>query len=125
MKFEVDPVTGIKLRKYDKEAQVWMIVMFDLPVSSKRQRATASRFRKILLDFGLSMKQLSVYVKYEPDMHTYINTYKRIKAIIPPQGLVSILKVTEKQFGDMITYFNDKPVENEKSPELLTLFDNF
>lgn len=43
---------------------MWCLVMFDLPVLTKRQRSEATRFRHFLLDEGFWMAQYSVYVRY-------------------------------------------------------------
>ena len=45
---------------------VWCVVMFDLPVATKKQRKEATRFRHLLLDEGFWMLQYSVYVRYSP-----------------------------------------------------------
>lgn len=39
---------------------MWCLVMFDLPVETKKQRREATRFRNDLLDWGFCMVQLSV-----------------------------------------------------------------
>ncbi|MDD9851502.1 MAG: CRISPR-associated endonuclease Cas2 [Gammaproteobacteria bacterium] len=43
-----------------------MLVLFDLPVTTKRERDKATRFRKKLLDDGYSMLQFSVYMRSCP-----------------------------------------------------------
>ncbi|WP_268750364.1 CRISPR-associated endonuclease Cas2, partial [Corynebacterium argentoratense] len=42
------------------------MVLFDLPVKTKRQMSEANRFRNELLDLGYQRLQLSVYVQYLP-----------------------------------------------------------
>ena len=42
---------------------MWVMVMFDLPVGTKRQRKVAARFRKDLLEDGFWMLQFSVYAR--------------------------------------------------------------
>lgn len=39
---------------------MWMIVLFDLPVLTKRERKDANKFRKFLQDEGFDRCQLSV-----------------------------------------------------------------
>jgi CRISPR-associated protein Cas2 len=99
--------------------------MFDLPVATKKQRRVASQFRKMLLDIGFSMVQLSVYTIYSPTIAGTRQVYSQVKGIIPPQGSVRLLKVTEKQYSAMINYYNDAAIDNEEVPEQLTLFDDF
>ncbi len=43
---------------------MWMMVLFDLPVITKRQRKRATKFRNDLLDLGFEMAQYSVYLKF-------------------------------------------------------------
>ncbi|HCX96883.1 MAG TPA: CRISPR-associated endonuclease Cas2, partial [Spirochaetaceae bacterium] len=43
---------------------VWLLAMFDLPVSTREQRRAATRFRKMLLERGFLMMQFSVYARY-------------------------------------------------------------
>ncbi|WP_290387130.1 CRISPR-associated endonuclease Cas2, partial [uncultured Muribaculum sp.] len=42
---------------------MWVIVFFDLPVETKKQRKDYSDFRKRLLSDGFTMFQLSIYVR--------------------------------------------------------------
>lgn len=42
---------------------MWCVVMFDLPVGTKKQRREATRFRNLLLDEGYWRAQYSVYVR--------------------------------------------------------------
>ena len=49
-------ISGVKL--------MWMIVMFDLPVGTDKERKRATKFRNFLLDEGFSMSQFSVYLKF-------------------------------------------------------------
>ena len=43
---------------------MWMMVLFDLPVLTKKERRAATQFRKFLLDQGFGMCQLSVYMRF-------------------------------------------------------------
>ena len=45
-------ISGVKL--------MWMIVMFDLPVGTDKERKRATKFINFLLDEGFSMSQFSV-----------------------------------------------------------------
>ena len=42
---------------------MWILVLFDLPVTTKTERAKATHFRNALLDLGFEMVQFSVYIK--------------------------------------------------------------
>ena len=43
---------------------MWLMVIFDLPVGTKKQRHAATKFRNFLLDQGFSMSQFSVYLRF-------------------------------------------------------------
>ena len=83
---------------------MWLYCFFDLPVETKTQRKTAARFRKDLLKDGFSMMQFSVYIRHCASNESGTVHINRIKELIPPEGLVSIIKVTDKQFGESINF---------------------
>ena len=101
---------------------MWLIVCFDLPTDTKIQRKDAARFRKNLIKDGFSMMQYSVYMRpcaSNESMHVHIKT---IRALIPPEGLVSILRITDKQFGDTLTFCGRKRTPPPPSYTQLELF---
>ena len=81
----------------------WIMVMFDLPVLTKAERQTASRFRHALLDDGYLMIQWSIYarpcISYE-QMDTHI---ARLKAMTPDAGNVRLMFLTDQQWGKSVT----------------------
>ena len=78
-----------------------MIVFFDLPAITVEEKRYYRQVRKFLLKNGFLMLQESVYCK----MITSPSVENSVKLLIhknkPPQGLVQILTVTEKQFVKM------------------------
>lgn len=81
---------------------MWLYVMFDLPVESKSQRHRAALFRKNLIKDGFVMHQFSVYIRHCASSESAAVHIKRVSDMVPSEGSVSILKVTDKQFGDTI-----------------------
>ena len=43
---------------------MWLMVLFDLPVTSSKERKAAQTFRKFLLNNGFEMSQFSVYFRF-------------------------------------------------------------
>ena len=43
---------------------MWVWVLFDLPVATKAERKSATRFRNDLLDLGFEIVQFSVYLRH-------------------------------------------------------------
>lgn len=78
--------------------------MFDLPVNTAAQRKEYRRFVKFMKRQGFIMFQESIYVKLSINESAVKNLEKLINDHLPKEGLVSMMTVTEKQFGS-ITYF--------------------
>lgn len=101
---------------------MWMMVMFDLPVASEKDRKNYTEFRNALLDNGFEMSQFSVYLRFCGDRECSEKYVRVVKANAPPEGNVSILFFTDKQFGQIINIVRyDRPKKKE-IPDQLTLF---
>ncbi|WP_172425121.1 CRISPR-associated endonuclease Cas2 [Vandammella animalimorsus] len=101
---------------------MWMLVMFDLPVLTKAERKAASDFRKSLLDMGFEMSQLSVYLRFCTSQ-TQLDTYaRRVEAILPSGGKVSVLQFTDKQYERILTFHGRAKQPPLKAPDQFTLF---
>ena len=101
---------------------MWMIVMFDLPVTEKEESKTAAAFRKSLLDMGFEMSQFSVYMRFCTSP-AQIETYaKRVETCLPQGGRVNILQFTDKQYERAITYHGKTKQPPNKTPDQFDLF---
>lgn len=80
---------------------VRILVLFDLPVLTVENRRNYSRFRKFLIRNGFMMMQESVYCRMALNQNIANSIISNIRANKPPEGLVQILTVTEKQFSKM------------------------
>ncbi len=80
-----------------------IIIFFDLPTITSKDRQEYRKFRKSLLKGGFYMLQESVYCKLELNYTTLKYTRDYIIKNKPSHGLVQMLVVTEKQFSK-ITY---------------------
>ncbi len=78
-----------------------MLVFFDLPVDSALQRKEYRLFRKFLIKDGYLMIQESVYAKLVVNDGAAGAAVMRLRKNRPPEGLVQVLRVTEKQFATM------------------------
>ena len=101
---------------------MWLFVFFDLPTETKKDRKNASGFRTNLLKDGFSMMQYSVYIRHcasgeSADVHE-----KRIHRLLPPMGKVSVLRITDKQFGNILNFGGKVEVPKEPIPTQLELF---
>ena len=99
-----------------------LIVMFDLPVITDKERKIATSFRKFLLDDGYIMMQFSVYsriCKNNDDLQNHIN---RLKIHSPKNGNIRMLQITEKQYSNIIMFAGSKEVEEDISIDSLLVF---
>lgn len=101
---------------------MWCLVMFDLPVETKAQRREANRFRHNLLDWGFSMVQFSVYVKYWPTGGQDTATIGAIKQHLPTGGQVRVIAVSDRQWATGLRFDNASPQKTDPRPEQLTIF---
>ena len=95
---------------------VWIIVLFDLPTDTKQARQQYTKFRKFLLNNSFSMMQYSVYIRHCASKENATVHVARVKKILPPDGEVRILKITDKQFGKIEVYYGKKRRATEKAP---------
>lgn len=101
---------------------MWVIVMFDLPTDTSEARKQYTIFREHLLNDGFTMMQYSVYMRHcASDENAEVHA-RRIKAELPPDGEVRIIKITDKQFGKMQVFYGKIRHEIEHAPEQLSLF---
>ncbi len=101
---------------------MWLFVFFDLPVTLKKDRKAASRFRKDLLKDGFSMMQFSVYNRHCASKESANVHLKRVKGLMPQRGQISILQVTDKQYGNIMNYWGKKSKPLPEGPKQLELF---
>lgn len=101
---------------------MWLFCLFDLPTNTKSQRKRASDFRKYLIEDGFDMMQFSVYKRHCGSVESCNVHIKRIKQNLPKEGTVSILKFTDKQFGDIETFIGLSNKKKEKVPQQLEFF---
>ena len=101
---------------------MWLFVFFDLPVATKKERKDATLFRKLLMKDGFNMMQFSVYTRHcasaeKAEMHV-----NRIKVYIPNKGQISILTVTDKQYGQIFNFFGRMEKPKMPTPQQLEMF---
>ena len=75
-----------------------ILVFFDLPVKTAKERREATRFRKFLLQDGYYMLQYSVYVRVCNGNDAVKKHKIRLYNNLPDNGSVRLLSITEKQY---------------------------
>lgn len=108
--------------RFSEYRVMWVLVFFDLPTDSKKERKEASRFRKDLVGDGFSMFQFSIYIRNCPSMENAQTHIRRVKSFIPEYGKVGIMCITDKQFANMELFVGRKSSELPHVEQQLELF---
>ena len=98
------------------------IVIFDLPVKTKKERRLATQFRKALLDDGFEMLQFSVYTRICQNRDNANMHLNRVKKFAPNNGSIRMLSVTENQYADMAVITGEKSAQEERVTYVQTSF---
>lgn len=101
---------------------MWVLVMFDLPVTLKKERKAATQFRNTLLDLGFTMSQFSVYLRFCTSQGEVDTFSKKVEAALPAGGKVNILTFTDKQYERIQTFHGHEKQPQKKSPDQFDLF---
>lgn len=101
---------------------LWVLVFFDLPTETRKDRKIANSFRKKLLNDGFSMFQFSIYMRFCASRENADVHMRRTKINLPPKGKVGIMSITDKQFGMMEVFYGTQLQEPEIPTQQLELF---
>lgn len=101
---------------------MWLFVFFDLPTTTKKERKYAAGFRRDLEKDGFRMMQYSVYIRHCPSKENRDVHIKRVRSFVPPSGMVSIMSVTDKQYGEIVNFWGSKRAPLPETPLQLELF---
>lgn len=85
-----------------------VLVLFDLPVETKKDIRQYTHFRKLLIDDGFVMIQYSIYMRFCRNSVDADKHIARIRQLSPEKGNIRILCITEKQYEDMILIIGEK-----------------
>lgn len=101
---------------------MWVLVMFDLPVTTAEDKRNYTKFRKKLLGDGFWQIQFSVYMRPCRTDENADTHQTRVEKWLPPYGQVRIMLFTDKQFGRMKVFFSKRACMPEEPPEQLSFF---
>ena len=85
-----------------------ILLFFDLPTDTAKDRKIYAKFRKLLVNEGFVMMQESVYSKLALN-NSVVNSVKDIVyKNKPPKGIIQMLTITEKQFNSIEYVIGEK-----------------
>ncbi|MBX3240831.1 MAG: CRISPR-associated endonuclease Cas2 [Chitinophagaceae bacterium] len=101
---------------------MWVLVFFDLPTETKKDRKIYARFRKEIMADGFNMFQFSIYMRHCASRENADVHIKRVKGILPEKGHIGIMCITDKQFAMMEIYRGKELTETPPVVQQLELF---
>jgi CRISPR-associated protein Cas2 len=99
-----------------------LIVFFDLPTATKKDRKAYAKFRKFLVDNGFMMIQFSVYVRICKGLDTVQMYEVYLEKNIPPKGNVRTLTITNAQYERIKVILGTEKYEEKIGERQLVLF---
>ncbi len=93
-----------------------LIVLFDLPTTTAKERKAAAQFRNFLVKDGFTMLQYSVYSRICANHDIHQKHLHRVKRHSPSDGSVRIVALTEHQFTNMHIIVGEKTANERKLP---------
>ena len=100
--------------RFSEYRVMWVLVLFDLPTETKKDKKAYTDFRKSLQKDGFTMFQFS---SENAEVHI-----KRVKSFLPEHGNVGIMCITDKQFGNIELFYGKKTMSMNTPGQQLELF---
>lgn len=98
-----------------------ILLFFDLPTQTSKQRYNYSKFRRFLIKEGFIMCQYSVYTKLVLN-NTVSDLIKiKVRKNSPSEGSIQMLTITEKQFSNMEILLGNTQEKVEDSTDRLVI----
>ncbi len=110
------------MSQFCKYRIMWVLVFFDLPTETKKERKASADFRKKLMKDGFTMFQFSIYVRHCASRENAAVHVKRVKNLLPEAGHVGVLTITDKQFSNMELFIGTKSTKPSAPYQQLELF---
>ena len=103
---------------------MWLIVAFDLPTKSRKQRLAYTQFRKKIFKEGFIRLQYSIYARHFQTQALASAVADRLGKHLAENGVVSFFFMTDKQFDMTRNFFNSSQIdcEEQKKPEQFLIF---
>ena len=80
--------------RFSEYRVMWVLVLFDLPTETKKDKKAYADFRKNLQRDGFTMFQFSIYVRHCASSENAAVHIKRVKSFLPEFGQVGIMCIT-------------------------------
>ncbi len=90
-----------------------LLVLFDLPTTTKAHKKAYVQFRRFLIKDGYDMLQWSVYTRLTNGFDQTQTHLKRLKNNLPKEGSIRCIELTEKQFTQMKVLLGERKIQEK------------
>lgn len=105
---------------------MWVIVMFDAPVTTATARREHTSFRELLVSCGMVQVQFSVYARFFPSGKSCKRMLRAVQMAAPRDGRVMALIVSDREYSSAFRFIGRNYLENHgdmpETPSELTIF---
>ena len=101
---------------------MWILVLFDLPTETKKDKKGYLVFLKNLNKDGFNMFEFYIYVSNFASSENAEVHIKRIKSFLPEYCQVGIMCITDKQFENIELFYGKKILSVNTPGQQLELF---
>lgn len=98
-----------------------LMIFFDLPTKTVKERKVYTEFRRALLKDGYYMIQYSVYGRICNGVDSVNKYLERLKKYVPNTGSIRALSITEKQYASIYIVSGEKKREDKPVEECYQL----
>lgn len=110
------------ISRFSAYRAMWLFVFYDLPTETKKDRHNFQQFRKKLMQDGFAMHQYSVYVRHCASAENADVHEARVRKAVPDRGKISILRITDKQYGNIVNLWGKKSSTMPSAGSQLEIF---
>lgn len=90
-----------------------LVVMYDLPTKSDKDKKNHQKFRQNLIKIGFVQAQESIYVKHCTNPDHVNRTILKIDKFAPEIGDIRLLSITEKQYLRIMQLRGEKSLDEQ------------
>lgn len=99
-----------------------LLIGFDLPRHSKKERQQARRFQKRLIDLGFDMKQYSLYEREVKKLETKKYILSVLKEELPDKGAITLYRLPEEVNNKQVTILGKEAIKKVSAkPKFITI----
>ena len=99
-----------------------LLLCFDLPRYTKKERKEANKFRKHLISLGFYMKQFSLYERPLQRTATRDKLLSDIKTTMPKKGQITVYELPDSVNDNQITLLGKEAIVKSFSKPKLIVF---